>query len=101
MFGVAPFSQLSLSMGEASAGAGGLGHRGLLGPRGLSLLPLAILCLVFGAGGHEQPPGEVQEEMKILELISWCHENILLPEKDLLLWLLIKSGILTSIFGLL
>merc|ERR1712203_525195 len=27
------------------------------GPRGLSLLPLAILCLVFGAGGHEQPPG--------------------------------------------
>ena len=58
-------------MGEASAGAGGLGHRGLLGPRGLSLLPLAMLCLVFGAGGHEQPPGEVQEEMKILELISW------------------------------
>merc|ERR1711970_1600872 len=51
------------SMGEASAGAGGLGHRGLLGPRGLSLLPLAVLCLVFGAGGHEQPPGEVQDEV--------------------------------------
>merc|ERR1712203_955639 len=51
------------SMGEASAGAGGLGHRGLLGLRGRSLLPLAILCLVFGAGGHQQPPGEVQDEV--------------------------------------
>merc|ERR1712037_467477 len=51
------------SMGEASVGAGGFGHRGLLGLRGRSLLPLAILCLVFGAGGHEQPPGEVQEEI--------------------------------------
>ena len=68
MFGEAPFSQLSLSMGEASVGAGGFGHRGLLGLRGRSLLPLALLCLVFGAGGHQQPPGEVQEEeMKILE----------------------------------
>merc|ERR1711971_1543029 len=31
---------------------------GLLGPRGLSLLPLAILCLACGAGGHQQPPGD-------------------------------------------
>merc|ERR1711974_354944 len=46
------------SMGEASVGAeGGFGHRGLLGPRGLSLVPLALLCLVFGAGGLQQPPG--------------------------------------------
>merc|ERR1712079_775577 len=51
------------SMGEASVGAGGLGHRGLLGLRGRSLLPLALLCLVFGAGGHQQPPGEVQDEV--------------------------------------
>merc|ERR1712172_5446 len=28
------------------------------GPRGLSLLPLAILCLACGAGGHQQPPGD-------------------------------------------
>merc|ERR1712212_950474 len=47
------------SMGEASVGAeGGFGHRGLVGPRGLSLVPLALLCLVFGAGGLQQPPGE-------------------------------------------
>merc|ERR1712001_524176 len=51
------------SMGEASVGAGALGHRGLLGLRGRSLLPLALLCLVFGAGGHQQPPGEVQDEV--------------------------------------
>merc|ERR1712108_29628 len=52
------------SMGEASVGAeGGFGHRGLLGPRGLSLVPLALLCLVFGAGGLQQPPGEVQDEV--------------------------------------
>merc|ERR1712141_329298 len=51
------------SMGEASVGAGGFGHRGLLGLRGRSLLPLALLCLVFGAGGHQQPPGEVQDEV--------------------------------------
>merc|ERR1711863_187384 len=51
------------SMGEASVGAGGLGHRGLLGLRGRSLLPLALLCLVFGAGEHQQPPGEVQDEV--------------------------------------
>merc|ERR1711881_550182 len=52
------------SMGEASVGAeGGFGHRGLLGPRGLSLVPLALLCLVFGAGGLKQPPGEVQDEV--------------------------------------
>merc|ERR1712110_1154511 len=50
-------------MGEASVGAGGFGHRGLLGLRGRSLLPLALLCLVFGAGGHQQPPGEVQDEV--------------------------------------
>merc|ERR1712038_1855521 len=50
------------SMGEASVGAGGFGHRGLLGLRGRSLLPLALLCLVFGAGGHQQPPGEVQKD---------------------------------------
>merc|ERR1712130_700235 len=48
------------SMGEASVGAeGGFGHRGLLGPRGLSLVPLALLCLVFGAGGLQQPQGEL------------------------------------------
>merc|ERR1719458_363540 len=52
-----------MSMGEASVGAGGFGHRGLLGLRGRSLLPLALLCLVFGAGGHQQPPGEVQDEV--------------------------------------
>merc|ERR1712198_315276 len=52
------------SMGEASVGAeGGFGHRGLLGPRGLSLVPLALLCLVFGAGGLQQPQGEVQDEV--------------------------------------
>merc|ERR1712038_674804 len=51
------------SMGEASVGAGGFGHRGLLGLRGRSLLPLALLCLVFGAGGHQLPPGEVQDEV--------------------------------------
>merc|ERR1739842_214009 len=28
------------------------------GPRGLSLLPLAILCLACGAGGYQKPPGE-------------------------------------------
>merc|ERR1712130_486849 len=51
------------SMGEASVGAeGGFGHRGLLGPRGLSLVPLALLCLVFGAGGLQQPQGELQED---------------------------------------
>merc|ERR1712212_1040276 len=52
------------SMGEASVGAeGGFGHRGLLGPRGLSLVPMGLLCLVFGAGGLQQPPGEVQDEV--------------------------------------
>merc|ERR1712110_812035 len=53
------------SMGEASVGAGGFGHRGLLGPGCLSLVPLALLCLVFGAGGHQHPPGlgEVQDEV--------------------------------------
>merc|ERR1712233_290922 len=52
------------SMGEASVGAeGGFGHRGLLGPRGLSLVPLALLCLVFGAGGLQQPQGELQDEV--------------------------------------
>merc|ERR1711934_1288684 len=53
------------SMGEASVGAGGFGHRGPLGPGGLSLVPLALLCLVFGAGGHQHPPGpgEVQDEV--------------------------------------
>merc|ERR1712212_1329581 len=52
------------SMGEASVGAeGGFDHRGLVGPRGLSLVPLALLCLVFGAGGLQQPPGEVQDEV--------------------------------------
>merc|ERR1719391_1712203 len=51
-------------MGEASVGAeGGFGHRGLLGPRGLSLVPLALLCLVFGAGGLQHPQGEVQDEV--------------------------------------
>ena len=75
-----PFSELSLSMGEASVGAGGFGHRGLLGPFGCpGLLPLALLCLVFGAGGHQHPPGEVQEEMKILE--SKCYLNINLMKK--------------------
>merc|ERR1711971_1010841 len=35
------------------------------GPGGLSLVPLALLCLVFGAGGHQHPPGlgEVQDEV--------------------------------------
>merc|ERR1712212_1461350 len=52
------------SMGEASVGAeGGFGHRGLLGPRGLSLAPLALLCLVFGAGGLQQPPGGGDDEV--------------------------------------
>merc|ERR1711936_623467 len=51
------------SMGEASVGAGGFGHRGLSGPGCLSLVPLALLCLVFGAGGHQHPPGEVQDEV--------------------------------------
>merc|ERR1712112_311666 len=52
------------SMGEASVGAGGFGHRGLLGPFGCPhLVPLALLCLVFGAGGHQHPPGEVQDEV--------------------------------------
>merc|ERR1711990_960746 len=46
------------SMGEASVGA-----EGGFGPRGLSLVPLALLCLVFGAGGLQQPPGEVQDEV--------------------------------------
>merc|ERR1712105_244145 len=46
------------SMGEASVGAGGFGHRGLLGPGCPGLVPLALLCLVFGAGGHQHPPGE-------------------------------------------
>merc|ERR1712088_618019 len=50
------------SMGEASVGAGGFGHRGLLGPGCLSLVPLALLCLVFGAGGHQHPPGEEELE---------------------------------------
>ena len=78
MFGEAPFSQLSLSMGEASVGAGGFGHRGLLGPGCPGLVPLALLCLVFGAGGHQHPPGlgEVQEEMKILESKSICHMQL-------------------------
>ena len=75
---MAPFSELSLSMGEASVGAeGGFGHRGLLGPRGLSLVPLALLCLVFGAGGLQQPQGEVQEEeMKILESKLKCQKSL-------------------------
>merc|ERR1712112_359193 len=51
------------SMGEASVGAGGFGHRGLLGPGCPGLVPLALLCLVFGAGGHQHPPGEVQDEV--------------------------------------
>merc|ERR1711963_191616 len=46
------------SMGEASVGAGGFGHRGLMGPGCLGLVPLALLCLVFGAGGQQHPPGE-------------------------------------------
>merc|ERR1712172_191375 len=40
-------------------GSGVLVTGAFLGPRGLSLLPLAILCLACGAGGHQQPPGEV------------------------------------------
>ena len=83
MFGEAPFSQLSLSMGEASVGAGGFGHRGLLGPGCLSLVPLALLCLVFGAGGHQHPPGEVQEEMKLLESKSKCHLQLVCYDKVL------------------
>merc|ERR1711934_213747 len=51
------------SMGEASVGAGGFGHRGLLGPGCLSLVPLALLCLVFGAGGHQHPPGLGEDEV--------------------------------------
>merc|ERR1711971_537876 len=43
------------SMGEASVGAGGFG------PKGLSLLPLAILCLAYGARGHQQPLGGEDE----------------------------------------
>merc|ERR1711862_121911 len=46
------------SMGEASVGAGGFGHRGLLGPGCPGLVPLALLCFVFGAGWHQHPPGE-------------------------------------------
>merc|ERR1712165_576259 len=42
------------SMGKASAGAGGFGHGGLFGPGGLSLFPLALLCLALGAGGYQQ-----------------------------------------------
>merc|ERR1712037_456633 len=51
------------SMGEASVGAGGFGHRGPLGPGGLSLVTLALLCLVFGAGGHQHPPGLGEDEV--------------------------------------
>jgi len=42
------------SMGKASAGAGGFCHWGLFGPGGLSLFPLALLCLALGAGGYQQ-----------------------------------------------
>merc|ERR1712012_1476810 len=42
------------SMGKASARAGGFGHGGLFGPGGLSLFPLALLCLALGAGGYQQ-----------------------------------------------
>merc|ERR1712130_668117 len=31
---------------------------GLLGPGCPGLVPLALLCLVFGAGGHQHPPEE-------------------------------------------
>ena len=48
------FPKLSLSMGKASAGAGGFCHWGLFGPGGLSLFPLALLCLALGAGGYQQ-----------------------------------------------
>merc|ERR1712210_62865 len=65
-----------MGMGEASVGAGGFGHRGLLGLRGRSLLPLALLCLVFGAGGHQQPPGEVQDEVGFEEVEEVDYEYV-------------------------
>merc|ERR1711874_321822 len=49
------------SMGKASAGAGGFCHWGLFGPGGLSLFPLALLCLALGAGGYQQNEIELNE----------------------------------------
>merc|ERR1711879_642320 len=49
------------SMGKASAGAGGFCHWGLFGPGGLSLFPLALLCLALGAGGYQQDEIELNE----------------------------------------
>merc|ERR1712039_1016840 len=70
------------SMGKASAGAGGFCHWGLFGPGGLSLFPLALLCLALGAGGYQQDEIGLNEIEGVEDEKDWVEYEYVDLQKD-------------------